>query len=110
MIRGETVTVRHVEGTTQGRIGPEPTYGEPETVANVLVVPSTLDESAYLRPDGVSVDYTLHFPRGYAQDLRGALVTVRGKEYRVVGAPAPYTEGNVPGAWTMPVQAVRSDG
>lgn len=110
MIRGETVTVRHAGGTTQGRLGPVPSYGESVAVENVLVVPSTLDETTYLRPDGMSVDYTLHFPRGYAQDLRGALVTVRGDECRVVGAPAPYTEGNVRGPWTMPVQVVRTDG
>lgn len=111
MIRGETVTVALVTGSTTGRLGASvPTYGEPADVANVLVVPSTSDESDYLRPEGVRVDYTLHFPRGYDSDLRGALVTVRGKEFRVVGAPAPYTEANVPGPWTMPVGVVRHDG
>lgn len=110
MIRGETVYVRRVTGTTDGRLGPEPTYSEPERVDDVLVAPQTMGEIGYLRPDGETCDYTLHFPRGYGQDLRGALVTVRGKDYRVIGAPAPYTEGNVPGRWTMPVQAVRADG
>ena len=110
MIRGETVCVRRVAGTTAGRLGPEPAYREPERVDGVLVVPETVGETGYLRPDGETCDYTLHFPRGYGQDLRGALVTVRGMDYRVVGAPAPYTEGNVPGRWTMPVQVVRADG
>ena len=111
MIRGETVYVRHVTGTEQERFGLDvPTYGEPVAVENVLVVPATLDESDYLRPDGMRVTYTLHFPRGYAQDLRGAKVTVRGDEYRVVGEPAPYTEANVRGPWTMPVSVGRADG
>lgn len=110
MIRGETVCVRRVAGTTTGRLGPEPAYREPERVDGVLVVPETVGETGYLRPDGETCDYTLHFPRGYGKDLRGALVTVRGREFRVVGSPAPYTEGNVPGRWTMPVQVVRADG
>ena len=76
----------------------------------MLVAPETAGEIGYLRPDGETSDLTLHFPRAYGQDLRGALVTVRGLDYRVVGAPAPYTEGNVPGRWTMPVQVVRADG
>lgn len=110
MIRGETVYVRRVTGTTNGRLGPEPTYSDPERVDGVLVAPETVGETSYLRPDGETCDYTLHFPRGYAQDLRGALVTVRGHDFRVVGSPAPYTEANAPGRWTMPVQVVRADG
>lgn len=111
MIRGETVYVAHVTGTATDRFGtPRPVYGEPVAVENVVVVPSTMDERDYLRPDGVRVTYTLHFPRGYSQSLRGAKVTVRGDEYRVVGDPAPYTEANVRGPWTMPVQVGRSDG
>lgn len=110
MIRGETVYVRRFTGTMDGRLGPEPTYSEPERVDGVLVAPETAGEIGYLRPDGETSDYTLHFPRGYDRDLRGALVTVRGKDCRVIGAPAPYTEANVPGRWTMPVQVVRADG
>lgn len=111
MIRGEAVTVTPLVGETAGRLGGSvPVYGDPAEVANVLVVPSTSSESDYLRPEGVRVDFTLHFPRGYDTDLRGALVTVRGIPCRVVGAPSPYTEANVPGPWTMPVEVVRSDG
>lgn len=111
MIRGETVTVEHVIGTTKDRLNVDvPTYGEPVSVPNVVIVPSTLDETDYLRPDGIRVTYTLHFPRGYTQDLRGARVTVRGETYRVVGEPHPYTEANVRGPWTMPVQVGRADG
>ena len=54
--------------------------------------------------------YTLHFPRGYSSALRGAKVTVRDDEFYVSGSPAPYTESNVRGAWTMPVEVGRHDG
>lgn len=111
MIRGETVAVQHVIGTTRDRLGVEvPTYGEPVYVPNVAIVPATLDETDYLRPDGIRVTYTLHFPRGYSQDLRGARVTVRGETFKVVGDPKPYTESNVRGPWTMPVSVGRADG
>ena len=111
MIRGETVAVEHVIGTTKDRLNVDvPVYGEPVNVPNVVIVPFTLDETGYLRPDGIRVTYTLHFPRGYTQDLRGARVTVRGETYRVVGEPHPYTESNVRGLWTMPVQVGRADG
>lgn len=103
MIRGETAYVRRV-------VGDGPMLGDPERVDGVLVVPSTGDEADYLRPDGIRSDVTLHFPRGYGRDLRGALVSVRGWDFRVVGSPMPYTEANVPGRWTMPVEAVRVDG
>lgn len=101
MIRGETVSVSLL--TNSG-------YGAPADVDNVVVVPATADELDATHPDGITASYTLHFPRGYGQDLRGALVTVRGKEFRVVGDPQPYTESNVRGPWTMPVTAVRHDG
>lgn len=111
MIRGETVAVERVNGTTRDRLGVEqPTYDEPVPVHNVVVVPATMDEADHLRPDGIHVTYTLHFPRGCHESLRGARVTVRGEALRVVGDPKPYTEANVRGPWTMPVQVGRSDG
>lgn len=111
MIRGETVTVSVVERGECDRLGvPSRSYSEPVAVDNVVVVPSTANEISYERPDGVLVTYTLHFPRGYDADLRGALVTVRGETFKVVGDPKPYTESNVLGPWTMPVQVGRADG
>lgn len=111
MISGETVYVSLLERGEDDRLGnPSRSYSEASAVGNVVVVPSTSDDSSYLRPDGIRVTYTLHFPRGYSADLRGAKVTVRGNEYRVVGEPAPYTESNVRGPWTMPVEVGRFDG
>ena len=101
MIRGETVGVSLL--TDSG-------YAASTDVPNVVIVPATADELDASRPDGISASYTLHFPRGYAADLRGALVFVRGDTFRVVGDPKPYTEANVRGPWTMPVTVVRHDG
>ena len=111
MIRGETVYVSLLALGDPDRLhNPTKTYSEPAAVDNVVVAPSTGEELGDVRPDGMRSVYTLHFPRGYAQRLRGAKVTVRGREYHVLGAPEPYTEGNVRGPWTMPVTVGRHDG
>ena len=44
---------------------------------------------------------TFHFPRGYGRGLRGCRVEHGGAEYRVVGDPKPYMEGNTPGRWSL---------
>lgn len=111
MIRGETVYVSLLTTGEADRLGnPERTYAEPVAVSNVVVDPSSSSEQTIERPDGVEVALTLHFPRGYASDLRGAIVTVRGEPYRVLDDPHAYTEGNVRGPWTMPVKVARHDG
>lgn len=111
MIRGETVYVSLLTTGEADRLNnPERTYAEPVAVDNVVVVPATANDQSVQRPDGITVTYTLHFPRGYSSALRGAKVTVRGDEFYVSGSPAPYTESNVRGAWTMPVEVGRHDG
>lgn len=106
MIRGEKVTVvtRERIGTLPGNT---PQYGDVETVVdNVLVAPGTGDDVVgSIRPDGVKVAWTLHFPKTYTGSLRGARVKVRGGDARpVIGDPAPYTLANTPTRWWMPVQ------
>ena len=116
MIVGETVHVALLATTTttgeaRDRLGNQTrTYATPVAVTNVVVAPASSEELGDLRPDGMRAVYTLHFPRGYGQDLRGAKVTVRGHEYHVMGDPEPYTEANVRGPWTMPVTVGRHDG
>ena len=111
MIHGETVFVALLTLGAPDRLGnPTKTYSEPVAVSNVVVAPSTGEELGDVRPDGMRSVYTLHFPRGFGQTLRGAKVTVRGKEYHVMGDPEPYTESNVRGPWTMPVTVGRHDG
>lgn len=111
MIRGETVYVSLLTSGPEDRLGNQTdVHSAPKRVENVVVVPSTDDEVDATRPDGIRVIYTLHFPRGYGQNLRGAIVTVRGEDLRVAGDPKPYTEANVRGPWTMPVMVGRHDG
>lgn len=113
MIAGETVSVRLRTSSGRDRLGNlVESYADPADVGDVVVAPATpadgdIDAD---RPDAMLSRLTLHFPRGYAHDLRGALVYVRGRRYRVVGSPQPYTESNVPGPWTMPVVVERTDG
>lgn len=104
-MKGETVTVK-----TFGKEGTDP-FGAPikseatKTVENVLVQPGACsDVEASNRPDGVSVKYTLHFPKTFDQDLEGAEVEVRGIWLKVIGRPDHYTAGNTPTAWWMPVE------
>ena len=100
MIQGETVQI------SRASIAYTDAYGEAnmewhlaETVENVLVAPgNTADLEPGMRPNGDSTSLTLHFPKGFTEDLRGARVFVR-----VIGDPQPYTDQNVPGAWNRPV-------
>lgn len=113
MIRGEHVVVRiRSRGGTDAGGNPVWVF-TPQVVDNVLVAPGPRsDVDGSTRPDGVSVRWTLHFPKSFTGDLRGAEVLVRGETtpYGVVGDPAPYTPENTPGAWNLPVELVRIDG
>lgn len=106
MIRGETVqVVRRVE-TGRDRFNAPVWDDEVETVTDVLVAPGPrTDVDASTRPDGVRVQWSLHFPKSYTKPLRGCRVAVRGGEpMPVIGDPAPYTMENTPGRWHMPVE------
>ena len=66
----------------------EPAGGEPEREeVRCVVCPGPTADLDATRPNGVSVAYTLHFPKTYAADLRGCSVEVRGAAYDVVGDP-----------------------
>lgn len=106
MINGETVVVkRRVEvGRDPGN---SPIYEwQDETVDGVLVAPGPLnDVTDGTRPDGVEIAFNLHFPIGYPETLRNALVLVRGDgPFKVVGDPRHYTGSNTPGPWSMPCE------
>lgn len=110
LIQGERVTVIR-PNVTRDELG-EPTYGEPgrEDVENVVVAPGSTSDLDASRPDGVTVDYTLCFPKTYEEDLVGCSVEVRGTGYAVVGDPQRYTPENVPGDWNLTVEVTRTDG
>lgn len=90
----------------------EPAYGEPTRteVADVLVMPGATADMDAARPNGVTVSFTLGFPKTFAEGLRGCSVEVRGVAYAVIGDPHPLTPANVPGPYNYTVEVTRSDG
>lgn len=89
----------------------ETTEGEPvrEDVRCVVCPGATSDMDA-TRPEGVTVAYTIHFPKTYAGSLRGCSVEVRGETYDVVGDPQRTTDAATPGPWNLAVEVTRADG
>lgn len=89
----------------------EPTATSTEEVeCAVVVAPGSTAELDASRPNGYTVSYTLHLPKTWERDLRGASVRLRGETFRVIGEPMPYTAGNVPGDYCLPVEVGRADG
>jgi len=62
-------------------------WAEPVAVNHVLVNDATDDDQSHTRPDGIECVYKMAFPYDCGLDLRGAKVTVRGRELRVAGEP-----------------------
>lgn len=89
----------------------EPTLGEPTREAvRCVVCPGATSDMDATRPEGVTVSYTLHFPKTYAGSLRGCSVEVRGEAYDVVGDPQRTTEEATPGPFNLAVEVTRADG
>lgn len=108
MITGTTIKVLRPGATTVDRFGNavKPTYNE-ETVHNVLIAPGATQDLDASRPEGVSVAFTLHFPKTYTKTLERCLVRLPkpwGGEYRVIGQPNQYMDINTPTKWHMPVE------
>ena len=107
MIKGVSVTVKRPSSNADDRFGnPVVTYTD-ETVVNVLVSPGATTDLEAARPDGVTVDMTLHFPKSYTQSLEGCKVVLPDPwsgTYDVIGAPSPYIDANTPTPWHMPVE------
>lgn len=116
MINGVDVTVLRSVASGEDRFG-NPTHGTTtETVSDVLVAPGATSDMEASRPEGVTVAYTLHFPRGYESSLEGCSVVLPdpwdngGKGYRVIGDPRPYMDVNCPGQWHMAVEVEDAHG
>lgn len=75
-----------------------------------VVCPGATSDMDATRPEGVTVSYTLHFPKTYVGSLRGCSVEVRGTRYDVVGDPQRTAEAATPGPWNMVVEVARADG
>ena len=114
MIRGVAVTVLRPNVSGTDRLG-NPAYGEPtaETVSDVLVQPGPTSELDATRPEGVSVAYTLHFPKAFSGSLEGCSVTLPepwAGTYRVIGDPRPYMAANCPTRWNRTVEVGEAHG
>lgn len=114
MIHGETVSVSY---RTFGQVdecgNEEESYSEPTEVENVLVGRGeTIDLIEDGQPYAVRADKRFCFPRGFAGDLRGALITREGVTYKVMGEPTSITDANIPGSipWNVRVEARAYDG
>lgn len=107
---GEAVTVLR-PSTERDELG-EPLAQAPtaEEVAGVVVAPGATSDLDASRPEGAEVAYTLCFPKGWAGDLKGCSVRVRGEVYRVVGDPQRYTAANTPGDWDLTAEVGRVEG
>lgn len=110
LIAGETVTVRNIEQAFDELGEPTGATATETTVDNVVVCPSATADLDSTRPNGVTVAYTLCFPKGCDVRLKGATVNVRGVDCLVVGDPQRYTEENTPGPWNLTCEVARTDG
>lgn len=110
LLRGEIVTVIR-PNVTNDDLG-EPIYWEPlrVDVSGVLVTPGSTADLDVTRPNGVTVSFSLGFPKTFKEQLRGCSVVVRGREYHVIGDPQPYTPENIPGPYNYTVEVTRTDG
>lgn len=114
-MRGETIIVRRriQSGVDAGN---NPVYEtDDEPVDDVLVqAPTGSNATDSNRPDGITVDAVLQFPRTYdGRSLRGCTIIIRGDEqhpYHVVGDPLPVDGGMTPTRWNMTVNVTRSEG
>ena len=84
--------------------------GASREAVRCVVCPGSTSDMDAMRPEGVTVSYTLHFPKTYAGSLRGCSVEVRGTRYDVVGDPQRTSEAATPGPWNMAVEVARADG
>ena len=94
--------MRRIAGKTD-RLGNElVTWSDPELVKSCLFAPGTPADLGLERPDGVTITATAHFPTGYSEILKGALVSLDGKNWlEVVGEPISYPPGTIPGKWSL---------
>lgn len=113
LINGTSVTVLRPRREID-RLGNEvDAKWEEESVDNVLVVPGATARHGGIQADGVTVAFTLHFPKEYTESLEGCSVKLPvpwDGTFVVIGDPRPYMNSNVPGPWNRPVEVEASHG
>lgn len=114
MIFGETVSVSlRVFGEEDSYGNDAEIYEKPFDVEDVLIGRGdTVDVIVDGQPYAIKTDRRFCFPRGFSEEMRGALITHGGRTYKVVGDPIVCTEPNVPPGirWNMICESVRFDG
>ena len=114
MIRGVAIKVTSPSGETGAdRFGNAIHTYTTETVANVLVSPGATSDLEASRPEGVTVAYTLHFPKTFTASLCGSIVELPAPwagKYRLIGDQRPYIDANTPTNCHTPVEVERADG
>ena len=111
---GVTVSVEHRISAQRDNFGNERVeYGAPVEVGNVLVCPGSPESMDAARPEGVVIALTLHFPKTYTGNLRGARIALGGQwegTYHVVGEPLPLQDELTPTQWNRAVMVEAHDG
>ena len=109
MISGVEVTVLRPGAATVDRLGNSvPGAPTSEDVGDVLVSEPTTEDIEAARPLGVSIAYTLLFPRSYSSVLEGCEVILPepyGGTYRVIGRPTPTMCIGTPWNYKVDVEA-----
>lgn len=112
-MKGTSITImRPVDGTPD-RFGNVTHTWQTETVGDVLVAPGASNDLEASRPEGVTVAYTLHFPKTYTGSLEGCMVILPAPwsgEFRVVGDPREFMDANTPTRWHLPVEIEAAHG
>lgn len=113
MIKGVTIQIERPYANGTDRFN-NVVYGMTgESVSNVLVEGGSSDDLEASRPEGMTVDYTLRFPKGFNQSLQGAQVTLPepfGGTYRVIGDVTYLIPENTPTPWNGYVQIGHAHG
>lgn len=104
LISGETVTVRNAAQSFDELGEPTGETMTEATVDNVVVCPGATADLDSTRPNGVTVAYTLCFPKGADVDLKDATVTVRGTDYKVSATPSDTPRPTRPAPGTSPAR------
>jgi hypothetical protein len=112
-MKGVSVTVRSFVQTGVDRFNNPVVMPIEQTVDNVLIAPGATQDLEASRPEGVSVAYTLHFPKAWTDSLEGCEIDLPAPysgTYRVIGNPGAYMDANTPTAWHMPVEIEAAHG
>ena len=115
MMRGTNIVVLKPVDGQRDRFGNVITTYERVDVSDVLVSPGATADLEASRPEGVTVAFTLHFPKTFTETLEGCEIELpepwtAGNPYRIIGAPAPYMDANTPTRWHMTAEVESAHG